>query len=248
MCCHVIGDWMCCRVCLGTKHLSSLVLHTAMKRPAPEPHLVEPSSKSPPGFFSFSDEVCKWVKTGGEPPKELKLSKADRAWLRNAQQRAKKQAAEAEKASCKVARPLQPLQNVAAVADFAKMEADTRAQDASDQEAFDEDMQENDIESVFMHPLMQEDTQEYEANDYESGQQLEKEEIKTNEKKRLVDKVGFLTKNKKHVSDELEATEQDDYDFTRVEFYDDEGWYSISKKEFDEWVQDMDQKPNQGVC
>ena len=68
-----------------------------------------------------------------------------------------------------------------------------------------------------------------------------------NDKKRLVDKVGFLTKNKKHVSDELEATEQDDYDFTRVEFYDDEGWYSISKKEFDEWVQEVNQKPNHGI-
>ena len=48
-----------------------------------------------------------------------------------------------------------------------------------------------------------------------------------------------------HVSDDLEAIEQKDYEFTRVEFYDDEGWYSISKKEFDEWVQDMHQKPSQ---
>merc|ERR1711937_449297 len=32
--------------------------------------------------------------------------------------------------------------------DFAKMEADTRAQEASDQEAYDEDMQENDIEKA----------------------------------------------------------------------------------------------------
>jgi hypothetical protein len=71
--------------------------------------------------------------------------------------------------------------------DFAKMEADTRAQEASDQEAFDEDMQENDIEKA---------------------KRSKEEEMKTNEKKRLVDKVGSLTKNKKHVSDELEATEQ----------------------------------------
>jgi chromosome segregation ATPase len=71
--------------------------------------------------------------------------------------------------------------------DFAKMEADTRAQEASDQEAFDEDMQENDIEKA---------------------KRSKEEEMKTNEKKRLVDKVASLTKNKKHVSDELEATEQ----------------------------------------
>merc|ERR1719498_302852 len=71
--------------------------------------------------------------------------------------------------------------------DFAKMEADTRAQEASDQEAFDEDMQENDIEKA---------------------KRSKEEEMKTNEKKRLVDKVGALTKNKKHVSDELGATEQ----------------------------------------
>merc|ERR1719230_2141535 len=36
--------------------------------------------------------------------------------------------------------------------DFAKMEADTRAQEASDQEAYDEDMQENDIEKA-KHPI-----------------------------------------------------------------------------------------------
>merc|ERR1719498_1446343 len=71
--------------------------------------------------------------------------------------------------------------------DFAKMEADTRAQEASDQEAYDEDMQENDIEKA---------------------KRSKEEEMKTNEKKRLVDKVASLTKNKKHTSDELEATEQ----------------------------------------
>lgn len=71
--------------------------------------------------------------------------------------------------------------------DFAKMEADTRAQEASDQEAYDEDMQENDIEKA---------------------KRSKEEEMKSNEKKRLVDKVGSLTKKKKHTSDELEATEQ----------------------------------------
>merc|ERR1719160_950452 len=46
--------------------------------------------------------------------------------------------------------------------DFAKMEADTRAQEASDQEAYDEDMQENDIEKA---------------------KRSKEEEMKTNEKK-----------------------------------------------------------------
>jgi len=71
--------------------------------------------------------------------------------------------------------------------DFAKMEADTRAQEAADQEAYDEDMQENDIEKA---------------------KRSKEEEMKTNEKKRLVDKVASLSKKKKHTADELEATEQ----------------------------------------
>jgi peptidoglycan hydrolase CwlO-like protein len=71
--------------------------------------------------------------------------------------------------------------------DFAKMEADTRAQEASDQEAYEADMQENDIEKA---------------------KRTKESEMKSNEKKRLVDKVAAMTKTKKHVSDELEATEQ----------------------------------------
>lgn len=71
--------------------------------------------------------------------------------------------------------------------DFAKMEADTRAQEASDQEAYEADMQENDIEKA---------------------KRTKESEVKSNEKKRLVDKVASMTKTKKHVSDELEATEQ----------------------------------------
>jgi len=72
-------------------------------------------------------------------------------------------------------------------ADFAKMEADTRAQEASDQDAFDSDAQENSIEKA---------------------KRSKEAEMKSNEKKRLVSKISSLTKTKKHVSDELEATEQ----------------------------------------
>jgi len=71
--------------------------------------------------------------------------------------------------------------------DFAKMEADTRAQEASDQDMYDTDMQDHAIEKA---------------------KRMKEGEMKTNEKKRLVDKVNSLTKTKKHVSDELEATQQ----------------------------------------
>lgn len=71
--------------------------------------------------------------------------------------------------------------------DFAKMEADTRAQEASDQATYDEDMQTHDIEKA---------------------KRSKEAEMKSNEKKRLVDKINSLSKTKKHVSDELEATEQ----------------------------------------
>merc|ERR1719361_2512709 len=67
------------------------------------------------------------------------------------------------------------------------MEADTRAQEASDQEAFDEDMQQHSIEKA---------------------KRSKEAEMKSNEKKRLVSKISSLSKTKKHVSDELEATEQ----------------------------------------
>jgi hypothetical protein len=71
--------------------------------------------------------------------------------------------------------------------DFAKMEADTRAQEASDQETYDTDMQTHSIEKA---------------------KRSKEAEMKANEKKRLVDKINSLTKTKKHVSDELEATAQ----------------------------------------
>lgn len=71
--------------------------------------------------------------------------------------------------------------------DFAEMEADTRAQEASDQDIFDTDMQDNAIDKA---------------------KRMKEAEMKANEKKRLVGKVNSLTKTKKHVSDELEATQQ----------------------------------------
>jgi len=71
--------------------------------------------------------------------------------------------------------------------DFSKMAADTKAQEASDQKTFEDDMQEHDIEKA---------------------KRSKEEEMKTNEKKRLVEKLGAMTKTRKHVSDEHEATEQ----------------------------------------
>jgi len=42
----------------------------------------------------------------------------------------------------------------------------------------------------------------------EKAKRSKEAEMKANEKKRLVDKINSLTKTKKHVSDELEATAQ----------------------------------------
>jgi len=71
--------------------------------------------------------------------------------------------------------------------EFATMEADTKAQEASDQDAFDSDMAEHDIEK---------------------SKRSKESEMKVSEKKRLVEKSASLNKNRKHVSDEHEATEQ----------------------------------------
>merc|ERR1740117_495105 len=71
--------------------------------------------------------------------------------------------------------------------DFSRMAADTKAQEASDQKTFDDDMQEHDIEKA---------------------KRSKEAEMKENEKKRLVEKLGALVKTHKHVSDEHEATEQ----------------------------------------
>jgi len=71
--------------------------------------------------------------------------------------------------------------------DFATMEADTKVQEASDQDAYDSDMQEHDIEKA---------------------KRSKESEMKSAEKKRLVEKAASMEKNRKHVSDEHEATVQ----------------------------------------
>ena len=70
--------------------------------------------------------------------------------------------------------------------DFAKMEAETKAQEEADQKAYDDEMSELAIEKA---------TRKKEV------------EMKTQESKRLTDKVEALEKTKKHVGDELYATE-----------------------------------------
>merc|ERR1712176_99633 len=72
-------------------------------------------------------------------------------------------------------------------AKFATMEADTKAQEATDQKEFDEQMSESDIEKA--------------------GRTKEVE-MKEQEKKRVVDKLDTLKKTRKHVSGELEAVNQ----------------------------------------
>merc|ERR1712134_134312 len=46
------------------------------------------------------------------------------------------------------------------------------------------------------------------THDIEKAKRAKEAEMKTNEKKRLVEKINSMTKTRKHVSDELEATEQ----------------------------------------
>merc|ERR1719191_2579000 len=72
-------------------------------------------------------------------------------------------------------------------ADFAQMEADARANEAMDQKAYEEDMKECTIEKA---------------------RRTKESEMKTQEKKRLSDKVDAMTKSKKNTVGELEATEQ----------------------------------------
>merc|ERR1719174_1096425 len=71
--------------------------------------------------------------------------------------------------------------------DFAKMEADTKAQEASDQSAHDADMQEHTIEKA---------------------KRTKESEMKTAEKKRLIEKITAMKKQHQHISDEHEATVQ----------------------------------------
>merc|ERR1719263_2767219 len=72
-------------------------------------------------------------------------------------------------------------------ADFATMEADTKAQEATDQETYDQEMQDCSIEKA---------------------RRSKEIEMKTQESKRLEDKIESLEKTKKHVSDELFAVNQ----------------------------------------
>jgi len=71
--------------------------------------------------------------------------------------------------------------------EFSQMEADTRAQETMDQKAYEEDMKECTIENA---------------------RRTKESEMKTQEKKRLSDKIDAMTKSKKHTEGELEATEQ----------------------------------------
>jgi len=71
--------------------------------------------------------------------------------------------------------------------DFAKMEADSKAQESTDEKTYQETMQ---------------------ANEIEKARRRQEAEMKGNEKKRRIAEVSDLTKEKKQVSDELEATNQ----------------------------------------
>jgi len=75
----------------------------------------------------------------------------------------------------------------AVASDFAKMEADTRAQEETDQKAYDEEISSSEIEKA---------------------RRAKENEMKTSEKKRLTEKMEELKKSKKHFSNELEAVNQ----------------------------------------
>lgn len=72
-------------------------------------------------------------------------------------------------------------------ADFSKMEADTRAQEVTDAKEYEDTMKKHAIELA---------------------RRSKESEMKSAQKKRLLDKVTALTGHKKHVSDELESTNQ----------------------------------------
>merc|ERR1712062_881894 len=81
-----------------------------------------------------------------------------------------------------VADPSKPKTGVIGVlkacgSDFAKMEADTRAQEETDQKAYDEEMSSSEIEK---------------------SRRAKENEMKSAEKKRMVEKMGELKKKKKH--------------------------------------------------
>jgi len=71
--------------------------------------------------------------------------------------------------------------------DFARMEADTRAQEETDQKEFEDEMKDCAIEKA---------------------KRTKESEMKSQEKKRLNDKIDEMSKQRKHVSDELEAVVQ----------------------------------------
>jgi DNA repair exonuclease SbcCD ATPase subunit len=75
----------------------------------------------------------------------------------------------------------------AVATDFAKMEADTRAQEATDQQAYDKEMSSSKIEKA---------------------RRATENDMKSAEKKRLVEDLEQKKKSKKHVSAELEAVAQ----------------------------------------
>jgi len=75
----------------------------------------------------------------------------------------------------------------ATAADFARMEADTRAQEISDQTQFDEDMK---------------------AAAIDKAGSSKESEMKTDENKRTLDKVKAMEKKKKHTANEQGAVEQ----------------------------------------
>merc|ERR1719297_732794 len=72
-------------------------------------------------------------------------------------------------------------------ADFAKMEADTKAQESTDENEFQEEIKSSQIEK---------------------SRRAKEAEMKEQEKKRMLDQVDSWQKSLKHTSDELEAVEQ----------------------------------------
>jgi len=75
----------------------------------------------------------------------------------------------------------------ACAADFSKMEAETKAQEAEDQKKYDESMSSHKVEK---------------------NRRRDESEAKVQEKKRLISKVEAQTLQKKHTSDELDAVKQ----------------------------------------
>jgi len=77
------------------------------------------------------------------------------------------------------------LENV--MADFAKMEAETKSQEEADQKEYDQSMSDNDIEMA---------------------RRTQEADMKSNESKRRADQVNVLTSQKKDTEAELEKTEK----------------------------------------